>query len=169
MPIFTTTNSFKGQRENETTVAVIRKHWITLLGPALITLFLVSLPFVAYSFIADMAWYPVFSDLYWFLIGLYFLVVWNLFFYNIMLYFLNTMIVTNIRVIGNEQKGLFANTINEFERDKIQNVSVKINGLLASLLDYGDVDVQTAGTEGSFHFSSLPCPKKVQDIITGHN
>lgn len=166
MSIFTaSTNSFRAQQPDETTILATRKHWITILQPAIIFLLLIFLPLVIYFLINSNSWFSLISDLFWFLATAYFLIVWNLFFYNIMLYSLNTVIVTNKRVLDNQQKGFFQYILNELEKDKIQDVSVKINGAFASLLDYGDIEIQSAGTQNKFYFKKLPHPQKIKEVI----
>ena len=82
-----------------------------------------------------------------------------------MLYSLNTVVVTNKRVMENQQRGFFKYTLNELERDKIQDISIKIEGVFASFLDYGDIEIQTAGAQNKFYFKKLPQPQKIKEII----
>ena len=58
-----------------------------------------------------------------------------------MLYFLNTVIVTNQRIIENKQEGFFEYRTNEMELTKIQDISIKISGSLATFLDFGDIEI----------------------------
>jgi len=83
-----------------------------------------------------------------------------------MIYSLNTIVVTNKRVMDNQQKGLFQYALNELEREKIQDITVKINGMFASFLNYGDIEIQSAGTQNKFYFKKLPDPQKIKEIIT---
>ena len=144
---------------------VVRRHWIVLVEPMAIFFIFAVLPWGAYLLIGSMSWYPVFSSFFRFLAAGYLLILWNLLFYNIVIYLLNTVVVTNKRVIENQQKGFFKYTTNELERDKIQDVSVKIYGPLASLLNYGDIEIQTAGTINKFYFYYIPRPQKIKEII----
>ncbi len=82
-----------------------------------------------------------------------------------MIYFLNTVIVTNKRVIQNKQEGFFHHTSNELELNKIQDISVKILGPLATFLDFGDVEIQSAGAKPKFYLDRLPHPKKIKEVI----
>jgi uncharacterized membrane protein YdbT with pleckstrin-like domain len=49
--------------------------------------------------------------------------------------------------------------------EMIQNVSLQKRGLLSSLLDFGDVVIETAGAAGSFTFDGVGHPVKVQQAI----
>ena len=167
MSIFTiSSNSFKGQRPGETTVLVTRKHWFALFIPMLFIFLLALLPFIIYSFVSSAQWYSAVASLYWFLGALYFLILWNLAFYNIIIYFLNTVIVTNQRIIQNEQKGFFLHNVDELGLDNIEDISIKIFGPLATFLNFGDIEIQTAGAQNKFYLPQLPNPKKIKQIIT---
>lgn len=166
MSIFTfSKNSFEGQLPGEKTILLIRKHWLNLAVPLLLALILAFLPFIIYLLINSLKWYGFISSFYWFLVTVYFLVLWNLAFYNIMIYFLNTIIVTNKRLVENRQEGFFRHTINELELTRIQDISVKVFGPLAEFLDFGNIEIQTAGTEAKFAFSQLPHPRTIKNTI----
>ena len=166
MFVFNSQNSFRFQRPGETTLLATRRHWIVLLNAGIIFLLLALLPFLIYAFLSTNAWFPLISKLFWFLTTVYFLIIWNLIFYSIMIYSLNTIVVTNKRVMDNQQKGLFQYALNELEREKIQDITVKINGMFASFLNYGDIEIQSAGTQNKFYFKKLPDPQKIKEIIT---
>jgi len=168
MSIFTTsTNSFRNQLPGETTVLVTRKHWFVLFFPMLILLFLAFMPFIIYFFISSASWYGIISSLFWFLVAAYFLILWSLAFYNIMIYLLNTVMVTDKRVIENKQEGFFRHTSNEVELDKIQDITVKVFGPFAEFLDFGDIEIQSAGAQPKFYFKQLPHPQKIKEAIMG--
>lgn len=81
------------------------------------------------------------------------------------MYYLDIIIITNKRVIENEQNGLFKYTASEVELSKIQDISVKVFGPLAEFLDFGDMEIQSAGTQTKFYFHTLPHPYKIRKII----
>ncbi len=83
------------------------------------------------------------------------------------MYFLNTLVVTNKRVIENKQDGFFKYTMNEMELERIQDITVKVFGPLASFLDFGDIEIQSAGTTNKFYLSRFPHPKKIKETIMG--
>jgi len=82
-----------------------------------------------------------------------------------MIYSLSVLILTNKRLIQIETKGLFNYERNDLELFRIQDVSIEIRGILASFLNFGDILVQTAGTEVKFYFSSFPNPLKIKEDI----
>jgi uncharacterized membrane protein YdbT with pleckstrin-like domain len=71
--------------------------------------------------------------------------------------------VTNRLIIDVEKKPLFFDEKRkQAPLDAIQNVSLRQRGLIAYLLNYGDVLIQTAGTSGDFAFNGVASPTEVQ-------
>ena len=166
MSIFTySKNSFEGQLPGEETILLARKHWFYLFTPLLIISLLALSPLAVYFLVNLFSWYSKISSLFWFLTSLSFLILWNLAFYHIMLYSLNTVILTNKRIIENKQGGFFRHTVNEIELNRIQDVSIKVFGPLAEFLSFGDIEIQSAGAIPKFYFTQLPEPEKLKNII----
>ena len=75
-------------------------------------------------------------------------------------------IVTDRLIIDIEKKPLFfAEERRQATLDMIQNVSLRIPGPLAAILNYGDVLIQTAGPAGTFSFKGISHPTEVQREI----
>jgi len=69
-------------------------------------------------------------------------------------------------IIDVEKKPLFfSEQRKQASLDMIQNVSLQKRGILSSLLDFGDVVLETAGAAGSFTFDGVGHPVKVQQAI----
>lgn len=133
-----------------------------------LVLFVSLVPGLIYRFLLLPAdWFnSQYSLLFRFVSNAYFLIVWNIAFYNLMIYFLNTLIITDKRIIENKQLGFFNNIVNEIKLDKVQDVSVKIQGPLATFLKYGDVEIQSAGAVNKFFFRQFPDPEKIKQLIS---
>ena len=76
-------------------------------------------------------------------------------------YYLDVWLVTNERIVSIEQKGLFARSIAEQKLYRIQDVYAEVNGVIATLLDFGNITIQTAGTNEYFIFKKIPKPHEV--------
>lgn len=48
---------------------------------------------------------------------------------------------------------------------EVEDISTSINGVLASLFDYGDIECQTAGEVRHFVFAQVPHPKQIAALI----
>jgi membrane protein YdbS with pleckstrin-like domain len=73
--------------------------------------------------------------------------------------------VTNYRVIHRERTILIRDDQEEARLDKVQNTSVNQNSLLAQLLDYGDVGIETAGVGAAVTFEMIHEPRQVAEMI----
>ncbi len=127
------------------------------------------LPFIAYFFIDNYLTGEL-IPLYWFGVSLYLLLWWNAVFYRLTMYLLDIWIVTDHRVIDSQQFGFFHRTVAELGLARIQDISTKLQGTMATFFNFGNLDIQTAGTEPKFRFEQIPNPAKVKDVIVhAHN
>ena len=79
--------------------------------------------------------------------------------------YLDVWTITTERIINREQNGLFNRVVSEMDLGVIQDVTAEQKGLFATLLHYGDVHVQTAGTQERFVFEQIPDPYKIAKMI----
>lgn len=100
-----------------------------------------------------------------FLLALYLLAIWQFLFKALTDYYLDTWFVTDHRILEIHQIGLFKRDISELRLFKIQDVNVKIEGMLPTFFNYGEVVVQTAGAIPEFKFEQVPEPQRVKDEI----
>jgi len=159
---------FPGQQKGEEILLLLRRHWFILF---------MRLFFVIISIIVLAAAYFLFGDLnsnfqestfYNLLVfgeSLAMLFLWNFFFILWIDYYLDVWIVTNERVINIEQKGFFNRNISELKLTKIQDVTSEINGFIPTVLNYGNICVQTASEVGRFTFYQIPNPNYVKNVI----
>jgi len=95
------------------------------------------------------------------LVFVFYLFWWMLFYYAFLDYYLDVWIVTNYRVIGVEQKGLFNRTVAEYKLFRIQDVVAEQKGFFATLVNYGEIHIQTAGEQQVIKFKQVPSPNHV--------
>ena len=110
--------------QGEQILLTLHHHWIALLGPATITVFLFLAPFLAFPFVAALEEAPTLLPLFFFISSL-----WLLFSLLIGLvfwidYYLDSIIVTSRRILTISQEGLFKNTLSEFGLEKVQDVTI---------------------------------------------
>lgn len=160
-----TNYSFEGKKEGEEVIIFLHRHWITLFGSVFIILVGSLLPFLAIllfgKFLVSSGFMPLFATIWAF----YYLVLWYAFFYSLTMYTLDSWIVTNMRIINSVQTGFFNRQISELALDKIQDVSFHTKGAIGTFINYGDIKVQTAGTEKHFIFEQIGKPQEVKDQI----
>lgn len=97
--------------------------------------------------------------------GVYALSVWLFFYTAFVNYFLDIWIVTNDRIIDIRQQGLFARTVAELDLFRVQDVTSECHGLFATMFDFGNVYIQTAGEKERFTFFNVPEPHKIREAI----
>lgn len=82
---------------------------------------------------------------------------------GIFIYRQNYMILTNMHLIQVEQLGLFNRNVSQLSLAKVQDVSAKRTGVLATILNFGNVEVQSAGEQEKFVFVNARDPQQIAD------
>lgn len=159
---------FPSQEPSEVIHVVVREDMILLAIRLVAWLLIASLVPFFYRYVPDLV--PalfegdlgiataLFTNVYlmFLLVGLFLIFV---------LYYLNIHIVTNIRIVDIDQKGLFNHTISELRLEKIEDVTSQTKGVLGTLFNFGTVYVQTAGAKERFEFENIPDPSMVSKMI----
>ncbi len=149
-----------------------RRHWFVLftqlfgliLGALAPLALLVFLPaFTNGFFTIDLSNYGAeitFAYLLWLLfiwIGIF--TIWT----N---YYLDLFVLTDRRVILLNQKGFFRRNVASFRLERLQDMNVEIHGVIATLLDYGTLHVETAGHgDEEFRATGIPRPRDLKSLI----
>ncbi len=159
---------FPSQQLDETIHLVVREHWVFLLFRLLVVVFLfvLLLAFQTYGpsvipglFIGTAAKVvTLLGQVYTLALVMTVFLIW-------VFYYLNIQVITNLRVVDIDQHGLFSRRISELHIDKIEDVTSESNGPVATVFQYGNVYVQTAGTIDRFEFDRVPAPEQIEKII----
>lgn len=78
---------------------------------------------------------------------------------------MNTYVVTNQRLLHYAQKGLFDQTVTETPHERILNVSYKTEGLISRFMGYGDVVVQVVGLMEPIILKNIDTPMEIKDYL----
>ena len=160
----------------ENLIKAVRKHWFVLgltLLPLAFLAWVPSLIIPLISYISHLspgtASLPVFSITHSpyirMVYGLWLLMLWSLAFNTVTRYYLNEWIITSTRIIEIHQFGFFSREISSLLLIKIQDVNVNVDGIFGTLLSYGQLEVQSAGTAEHFIMDDIPDPNGLRDII----
>ena len=159
------TNSFEGQESDEKVLLLLRQHPFTILIRVGLFCLVSLVPIVVGMAFREYLAANSGFDLFLFVSSLWYLVLWLTIFYALTMYTLNTVIITDHRIIESDQYGLFNRKISELHSYRIQDVTTHTNGLIETVLKFGNITVQTAGSEKQFVFHQIPRPDKVKDVI----
>ena len=82
-----------------------------------------------------------------------------------MSYYLDVTIVTERRLVNIEQEGIFQRRIAEQSLLRIQDVSASQSGFFNHFLNYGNLNIETAGEQPNFELHNIPRPNDVAKTI----
>lgn len=158
--------------EGEQVVRIVRKHWIILLkdlfGTSLI-LFTPLILLILLQFTNDFITLPDLTPYYSYFIfitAVWVLMCWMMLAYGWTNYYLDLWIITNRRIILVDQRGFFNRFTSSFRLERLQDINVEVNGMIATFLDYGTVEAQTAGSSHeTFNSNYMPKPEEIKAEI----
>jgi len=79
---------------------------------------------------------------------------------------LDHWIITDRRIIVIDQIRFFQRNVSIFRLERLQDIEFNVSGLIATVLNFGTLKAQTAGThEHNFQTSGLPDPRGLQGLI----
>ncbi len=159
--------------DDERVLKVVRKHWfipaveffgISLLALAPLVIFLgiifaqnqdwIDWGIGAYGAILLFA-----SALWWVICIMMAAMIWTH-------YYLDLWIITDRRLIVIEQLGFFNRKTSNFRLERLQDIKVRVSGIIATLLNFGTIRAQTASaSDSSFKMTGLPDPRGLQATI----
>lgn len=149
-----------------------RKHWflfvlellpyvVLLVIPyALPKVFTLNPAFAPYTFLLDVQ-NPIVRAV----LGVYLLLVWTGAWNAFTRYFLNLWVLTNERIVDIKQRGYFRREVSSLLIERVQDVTTDVNGVLPSLLGFGNIKVQTAGEDVEFVMRGIPRPEQMRDLV----
>lgn len=154
--------NFESQENEEKVVLLLRRHPITNVGWILITLALFIAPSIIkflglldllpanYQFFAYIAWYIfIFTYALQSFLGWYY----------------NVHIVTDERIVDVNFSNLIYKQVSDANIDKIQDVTYKMGGVVRTVFNYGDVEIQTASEVPNFKMEAVSDPNRVAKIL----
>jgi hypothetical protein len=159
--------------EEEKVVVMVRKHWFVLATELFGTVLLAFLPLVimlGILFVPENNYLPnslagyyaiiTFTSALWItfcIMGA--TMIWTH-------YYLDLWIVTDRRIIVIDQVHFFNRKVSSFRLERLQDIKVKVDGIIPTFLNFGTIRAQTASAaESNFMTTGLPDPRGLQAII----
>jgi hypothetical protein len=154
--------------ENEKVIRVVHRHWFDIFEQYLIVIAII-LVVAAGVFIFPSVFFKTGGAsgyaLTFFIATTLLIITWIYSFLVWVDYYFDMWIITSERVVNIEQKGLFLREVSELKYNKVQDVTADVKGLFPTVLNYGDVHIQTAAEEERFFFRHIPNPYEIKNII----
>jgi hypothetical protein len=153
-------------QDNETVLTLQRRHWWFLWPMTVFYVILaVGAPLLA-VFIFDAI--GILDDLgvfFWIPVGLWaaywaFRAIFNWYRYNN-----DIWVISNQRIVDSFKPHPLSLRVNTADLVNLQDIKVEKKGLTATMLNYGDVVCQTAGTGTNFVIGGAPRPESLQMMI----
>lgn len=159
---------FKDLHSGEQILLVVHRNWFYLFQQFFMVI-IISIFFIAGSFFLPL-FFPDYLEgnsqsIILFMQSFIMLIIWIYGFMIWIDYYFDVWIITSERVINIEQKGLFNRGVSELIYAKIQDVSTEVMGFLPTIINYGDVKIQTASEDKEFLFRTVSDPYRIKDII----
>jgi hypothetical protein len=155
--------------EGEHVVLEVRRHMIVFYARVLflVLLFFVPLflsPFIV-ALIDRMAGEAIGSVVFGFLFTLWLLAMWLTFFFQWTDYYLDVWVITNKRLFDIEQIGIFTREISVLRLENLQDTTIEMHGIVATLLKYGNVHIHTAGESHDITIKNAANPVEVKNTL----
>ncbi len=157
--------SFQNQKDEEQVVLLLRAHVVTNVPWIIISFLLLLVPFIIIPIVVATGLLPVGPGTVLVLTLLWVAGVFSYAFLKFLYWYFNVYIVTTEQVVDIDWYNVVYKAVSATHLNKIQDVTSKQGGVLAGIFDYGDVVIQTAGTEENFEFTNVPHPQEVAEEI----
>lgn len=152
---------FENQKDEEEVLLSLRAHPVTLVPTAVNGIIIFVLIFFL-AFIFGQFLNPI-QLIY--TIAFFCFVTFIYLWFQIINWYFNIGIVTNKQIVDVDFSALSYRNITRTELTHIEDVTVKTSGFISSIFDYGNIFVQTAGTETNTEFLDVPHPARAAHII----
>lgn len=151
---------FKGQYANEHVIAFFRSHWITLLPDIVFNFFFVAVLAVVFGsfFSPILAFFatPVGQTVMVVTVFLISFFIHN-FYIKLINYFLNTVIITNFRIVENQKIVFMKDLQISIDMKMIQDIEKEQNGILKNILNFGELIIMMSSSDTRV-FKFVPNP-----------
>lgn len=155
-------------QSDEQVLLTIRKHWFMLLRDAIgVVTVGMLLPVLGSFLIAAMG--PVSNTaaaLFIFVYATWFLLVWVALAVIWTNHFLDMWVITDHRIVHVEQMRLFVREVTTLPLERVQDATLRYDGFIETMLDFGTIHVQSAGADQSeVVMHGMPHPNDVKRMI----
>ncbi|MCL4360404.1 PH domain-containing protein [Patescibacteria group bacterium] len=158
---------FETQEAQETVVLFLRQHVVVNIPWILIALLLLIAPVILLPVLFRFVHLPIVLPGGFVLIGtmFWYLAAFGFILASFLHWFFNIYIVTDERIVDIDFYYLLFKRFSEAELTKIQDISFTTGGIAATVFNYGNILVETAGELPNIEFEAVPQPEKIVATI----
>jgi membrane protein YdbS with pleckstrin-like domain len=160
--------SFETQTEDEKTLLLLRRHFVTNIPWIAFSLLMFFVPFLV-AYLPQLGELPLYTAvpaniralavLVWYLLAIGFA------FEGFLLWYFNVFIVTDKRIVDVDFWGLLHKSVSETPLLNIQDITHEVGGFWPVIFNYGQIFVQTAGEIPRLEMTAVPHPDRVHKKI----
>lgn len=157
--------SFDLQHEDEPVLLLLRQHPIVNIPWMLIAILLSIAPIILFPLVPSLLqFFPgrfgMIAIIGWYTI------VFGYALEQFLIWFYNIYIITDERIIDVDFYSLLFKKVSEAKLENIEDISAANSGFLQSIVDYGDITIQTAAEVPEIEFERVPHPDRVQKLLS---
>lgn len=159
---------FESQQSDEQVILLVRRHILALLSVITISVLLYMIGLLAvfvFPFLLPMMVSGFAYNIYVLIVSLLFLFTTIFLFNNWVLHYLHAAVLTTEHFVEISQSGLFSRKISVLALEKIQDVSSSQEGIVHTMFNIGEIEVQTAGEAPNFTIEYVSDPNKTSQKI----
>ena len=159
---------FQGIGPDEKIIKILHRNWLDIVSQYFLVFLATGIFFLGiniYPMIFPQFDGTEYNILFLFIQNTFLLAIWIYSFLIWVDYYLDIWVITSEKIINIEQKGLFLRRVSSAKYEKIQDVTVEVTGFLQTVVNFGDVRVQTAGELENIVFRRVSDPYEVKNLI----
>jgi len=154
-------------QDGEQVLKLCRRHWVYLWPLIAIYLLVALIPPVVLGILLEQAggYHGLGEKIFW-------VVAWIYLGYWLVRIFLawyryrhDIWAITNQRLIDSYKRHPFSLRVSTADLVNVQDMTIRRDGLLRTVLDYGDIVCQTAAEQQDFRLVGIPDPREVQSLV----
>lgn len=160
---------------DETIIATVHKHWFVIAVSLLQSAVTACIPIIVWVLVLILSArylttisidpyqyqpYVIFFECAWLIF------VFMVAAYNFTVIWLDVWVITDRRIVTVDQVSFFRRHIASFRLERLQDITIDIDGLVATFLDFGTLEAQTASESGAeFRVRYMPHPEAIKAMI----
>jgi hypothetical protein len=161
--------AYEGEDADEKILYVVRETVWIVVPSLLVTVVLAIIPVILFPYLYSLntrlglGIKPAFIaslNIFWYLLTFGYL------FQAFISWYFNIFIITNKKIVDFDVEGLTYKNVSEASLRNVEDVTSRISGTLGTILNIGDVFVQTAAEEREFEFNLVDNPGEIRDVIS---